>query len=155
MTSTAMVTDGTAFWNNKSLAAMTAQEWESLCDGCGRCCLHKLEDVDSGILFYTDVACRLLDEHHCRCTNYRERMHIVQDCLHLSADDDDQFHWLPSSCAYRKLANGQPLEWWHPLISGDPESVHQAGISIRGRVVSESEVPREQLEDHIISWIDF
>jgi len=150
-----MVTDNTAFWNSKSLAEMTPQEWESLCDGCGRCCLHKLEDVDSGLLFYTNVACRLLDEHHCRCTNYPERMHLVPDCLLLSADDDDQFNWLPASCAYRKLANGQSLEWWHPLISGDPGSVHQAGISVRGRVISETEVPREQLEDHVVNWIDF
>jgi uncharacterized cysteine cluster protein YcgN (CxxCxxCC family) len=150
-----MVTDNTAFWNIKSLAEMTPQEWESLCDGCGRCCLHKLEDVDSGLLFYTNVACRLLDEHHCRCTSYQERMHLVPDCLLLSADDDDQLHWLPASCAYRKLANRQPLEWWHPLISGDPDSVHQAGISVRGRTISETEIPREQLEGHVISWIDF
>jgi uncharacterized cysteine cluster protein YcgN (CxxCxxCC family) len=150
-----MVTDNTDFWNSKSLAEMTPQEWESLCDGCGRCCLHKLEDVDSGLLFYTNVACRLLDEHHCRCTSYPERMHLVPDCLQLSADDGSQFNWLPASCAYRKLANGQPLEWWHPLVSGDPGSVHQAGISVRGRVVSETQVPREQLEDHVINWIDF
>jgi hypothetical protein len=97
----------------------------------------------------------LLDEHHCHCTNYPERTHLVPDCLLLSADGDDQFNWLPASCAYRKLASGQSLEWWHPLVSGDPDSVHQAGISVRGRIVSEAEVPREQLEDHVISWIDF
>lgn len=150
-----MVTDNAAFWNSKSLADMTPQEWESLCDGCGRCCLHKLEDVDSGLLFYTNVACRLLDEYHCRCTNYPERMHLVPDCLLLSADDGDQFNWLPASCAYRKLADGQSLEWWHPLVSGDPDSIHQAGISVRGRIVCETEVPRELLEDHVINWIDF
>jgi uncharacterized cysteine cluster protein YcgN (CxxCxxCC family) len=155
MTSTAMVTDGMAFWKSKSLAEMTPQEWELLCDGCGRCCLHKLEDIDSGQLFYTNVACRLLDEQHCRCTNYPERMHIVEDCLLLSVDDDDQFCWLPLSCAYRKLANGQPLEWWHPLISGDPETVHQAGISVRGKIVSETSMARKRLEDHVIEWIDF
>jgi uncharacterized cysteine cluster protein YcgN (CxxCxxCC family) len=150
-----MVTDDTTFWKSKSLAEMTPQEWESLCDGCGRCCLHKLENVDSGLLFYTNVACRLLDKHHCRCTNYPERMQLVPDCLLLSADDADPFGWLPASCAYRKLANGQALEWWHPLVSGDPDSVHQAGISVRGRTVSETGIPREQLEDHVISWIDF
>ena len=150
-----MVTDNKAFWNSKSLAEMTPWEWESLCDGCGRCCLHKLEDVDSGLLFYTNVACRLLDEQRCHCTRYPQRMDVVPDCLLLSAEDDGQFHWLPSSCAYRKLANGQPLEWWHPLVSGDPDSVHLAGISVRGRIVSETGVPREQLEDHVISWIDF
>jgi len=143
------------WWYRKPLAEMTPREWESLCDGCGRCCLHKLEDVDSGLLFYTDVACRLLDQYHCRCTHYQARRLLVPDCLLLSAQEDNRFDWLPSSCAYRKLANGQALEWWHPLISGNPETVHEAGISVRGRVVSEKEVPADRLEDHVITWIDF
>ncbi len=150
-----MVTEAEAFWNNKSLSEMSAGEWEQLCDGCGRCCLHKLEDVDTGLFFYTNVACRLLDEKSCSCTNYRERLSIVPDCLSLHAGDAGQFEWLPASCAYRRLANGQPLEWWHPLVSGDPESVHRAGISVRGKITSENDVPREQLEDHVIHWIDF
>jgi uncharacterized cysteine cluster protein YcgN (CxxCxxCC family) len=150
-----MVTEAGAFWNTKSLTEMTTDEWESLCDGCGRCCLHKLQDEESGLLFYTNVACRLLDREHCRCRNYPQRMTIVHDCLSLAADAGAPFDWLPLSCAYRRLANGQSLEWWHPLLSGDPDTVHQAGISVRGRTVPETGVPKERLEDHIIHWIDF
>lgn len=149
-----MVTQDGEFWNTKSLDEMTTDEWELLCDGCGRCCLHKLEDIDTGLLFYTNVACRLLDEQCCRCTNYPQRMHFVSDCLVLSASDADQFNWLPLSCAYRKLAHGQPLDSWHPLVSGNPDSVYQAGISVRGRTVSENTVPKEQLEEYIIHWIE-
>ena len=150
-----MVTEAMAFWNTKSLAEMTPEEWESVCDGCGRCCLHKLQDEDSGLMFYTNVACRLLDRKRCRCRNYPQRMAIVHDCLSLKADAETRFNWLPLSCAYRRLANRQPLEWWHPLVSGDPDTVHQAGISVRGKTVTEASVPRERLENHIIHWIDF
>ncbi len=150
-----MVTEAAAFWNNKTLGEMSAEEWERLCDGCGRCCLHKLEDIDTGLFFYTNVACRLLDEESCRCMNYPDRLNIVHDCLHLSADDAGQLEWLPTSCAYRRLASGQPLEWWHPLVSGDPKTVHQAGISVRGKITSENAVTKEQLEDHVVHWIDF
>ena len=150
-----MVTEAMAFWNTKSLAEMTSEEWESICDGCGRCCLHKLQDEDSGLMFYTNVACRLLDRERCRCSNYPQRMAIVHDCLSLAADARSRFDWLPLSCAYRRLANRQSLEWWHPLVSGNPETVHQAGISVRGRTVPEASVTKEELEDHIIHWIDF
>jgi uncharacterized cysteine cluster protein YcgN (CxxCxxCC family) len=150
-----MNTEPGAFWQTKSLAEMTNEEWESLCDGCGRCCLHKLQDEESGLMFYTNVACRLLDRERCRCQNYRQRTAIVPDCLNLAADAGAQFNWLPLSCAYRRLANGQSLEWWHPLRSGDPDTVHQAGISVRGRTVPETGVRRTQLEEHIIEWIDF
>ena len=150
-----MVTEAVTFWNTKSLEEMTPGEWESLCDGCGRCCLHKLEDIDSGLLFYTNVACRLLDEDSCRCTNYPERKSLVSDCLLLSPDEQDQFDWLPASCAYRRLANGRDLEPWHPLVSGDPESVRRAGISVHGKTVSEDDVRKEELEEHIITWVDF
>ena len=150
-----MVTEAVAFWNTKSLAEMTAEEWESVCDGCGRCCLHKLQDEDSGLMFYTDVACRLLDRERCRCSNYPQRMAIVHDCLGLASDAEARFDWLPLSCAYRRLANRLPLEWWHPLGSGDPNTVHQAGISVRGKTVPETSVTRDELEDHIIHWIDF
>ena len=134
---------------------MSQQEWESLCDGCGRCCLHKLEDIDSGLLFYTSVACRLFDDKSCRCKDYGSRHSLVGDCIVLSPEDTEQFKWLPASCAYRRLAEGKTLEWWHPLVSGDPDTVHQAGISVRGRTQREQDIPKKDLEDHIISWIDF
>ena len=150
-----MVTEARTFWNTKSLQEMTREEWESLCDGCGRCCLHKLEDIDTGLLFYTNVVCRLLDEKSCRCRNYPQRKALVSDCMQLSPDKQDQFVWLPTSCAYRRLAEGKDLEPWHQLISGDPESVRQAGISVHGRTVSEEAINSDELEDHIITWIEF
>ena len=134
---------------------MSQQEWESLCDGCGRCCLHKLEDIDSGLLFYTSVTCRLFDDKSCRCKDYGSRHSLVGDCIVLSPEDTEQFKWLPASCAYRRLAEDKTLEWWHPLVSGDPDTVHQAGISVRGRTQREQDIPKKDLEDHIISWIDF
>ena len=150
-----MVAEVHAFWNTKTLHEMLPDEWESLCDGCGRCCLHKLEDIDTGLYFYTNVACRLLNSETCCCTDYTQRRTLVKDCVQVSPSDSDQYNWLPVTCAYRRLAEGKSLEWWHPLISGDPETVHEAGISVRGRTVNENTVPTEQLEDHIISWIDF
>jgi uncharacterized cysteine cluster protein YcgN (CxxCxxCC family) len=150
-----MITEARTFWHTKTLGEMTREEWESLCDGCGRCCLHKLEDIDTGLFYYTSVACRLLDTHSCRCSMYVERKRIVADCLDLSHSGEDQFDWLPASCAYRRLHQGQPLSWWHPLVSGDPETVHTAGISVRGRTMDEQLVSQDQLEEHIIDWIEF
>jgi uncharacterized protein len=140
------------FWRTKSLAEMTREEWESLCDGCGKCCLIKLQDEDGDEVDYTDVACRLLDLGACRCTRYAERKELVPECVVLTPGKLDRLPWMPSTCAYRLLHEGKDLPWWHPLVSGDPEDVHRAGISVRGRVVPEARVAEEDLEDRIVEW---
>jgi uncharacterized cysteine cluster protein YcgN (CxxCxxCC family) len=141
------------FWRAKSLSDMTDSEWESLCDGCGRCCLNKLEDEDTGKIYFTDVSCRLLDTDACRCRDYANRAKQVADCVRLTADNVGGIAWLPPTCAYRLVAQGRDLYWWHPLVSGDPDTVHAAGVSVRGRVsASEVDVPDEKLEDYLVSW---
>ncbi|MDG2242678.1 MAG: YcgN family cysteine cluster protein [Rhodospirillaceae bacterium] len=127
------------FWQTKKLRHMSRQEWESLCDGCGKCCLHKLQDADTDEIFPTNVACRLLDVETCRCTDYSNRKVKVPDCVQLSPKTAGTLNWLPSTCAYRLIANGEDLPHWHPLVSGDSETVHVAGVSVRGRAVSETE----------------
>lgn len=141
------------FWQRKSLAEMTDVEWESLCDGCGRCCLVKLEDEDTAETYFTDVGCRLLDGQTCRCRDYAHRSEKVDDCVRLTPKVVHEIKWLPPTCAYRLLDEGKDLYWWHPLVSGDPDTVHQARISVRGRVRdSEDDVPDETLEDRIVDW---
>lgn len=118
---------------------MTHTEWESLCDGCGRCCLHKLEDDADGRMYYTRVACELLDISTCRCKDYANRQKTVPDCIQLSVEQAHFFDWLPDTCAYRLLAEGEPLPEWHPLITGTPQSVIDAGISVRDVAIAESD----------------
>lgn len=142
---------GNRFWERKPLAKMSPKEWEALCDGCGKCCLNKLEDEDTEEVALTRVACRLLDDDTCRCAQYEIRHQFVPDCIVLKPDNlDTHAYWMPETCAYRLLWQGNPLPDWHPLISGTAESVHAAGISVRGITVSEFDVPLEEWEDYII-----
>jgi uncharacterized protein len=145
--------DELPFWKTKSLAEMNAVEWESLCDGCGRCCLVKLEDEDDGTIHFTDIGCRLLDGASCRCTDYQNRSDRVHDCVRLTADNLAELNWLPPSCAYRLVGQRRDLYWWHPLVSGDPASVHAAGISVQNRVFADEDaVPESAVADHIVAW---
>jgi uncharacterized cysteine cluster protein YcgN (CxxCxxCC family) len=138
------------FWT-LPLARLTTPEWEALCDGCGKCCLNKLEDADTGEIAFTSVACRLLDGESCRCGQYDIRKTLVPECVVLTPGSIARVaHWMPSTCAYRLRHEGRPLHDWHPLLSGDPESVHRAGQSVRGWTIPEYEVPEEDWEDHII-----
>lgn len=139
------------FWETKTLAEMTTEQWESLCDNCGQCCLHKLEDEDTGELAFTSVCCDLIDLDTCRCTRYSERCNLVPECLDLKQHDFAEYNWLPTTCAYRLLTDGKPLPEWHPLITGNSESVKQAGASISRYATKESQV--DDLEDYIIEWL--
>jgi hypothetical protein len=139
------------FWRRFALDDLTRPEWEALCDGCAKCCLIKLEDEETGRVAYTDVACRLLDRDTCRCGNYALRRQLVKGCVVLTRDNiDDVVTWLPATCAYRLVYDGGDLKPWHPLISGDPDSVHRARISMRGRMKAEYDVDEDDLEDHVI-----
>lgn len=140
------------FWKRKTLAEMSRNEWESLCDGCGKCCVNKLEFEDTGKVVQTKVACKLLDLQTCRCGDYKNRKKLVPDCIRLTPAAVRKMDWLPSTCGYRLVDAGRDLYWWHPLVSGDPRTVHEAGISVRGRVISEVGV--DDLEDYIVDWKD-
>lgn len=140
------------FWRTKSLADMTGEEWESLCDGCGLCCLNKLEDWDTGEVVFTSVRCVLLDGESCRCSDYEDRHATVPDCIQLDLKKVDEIGWLPPTCAYALVRDGRDLYWWHYLVSGDVNTVHQAGISARGRTVSEADVDVDDFEDYVVDW---
>ncbi len=141
------------FWKRKTLEEMTPSEWESLCDGCGRCCLVKLEDADTGKVYFTDVGCKLFDPVTCRCRDYAHRRRKVRDCIKLTPDKARSLKWLPPSCAYRLLAEGRDLPWWHPLVCGSKSAVHETKISVRGRVTAiEGKIRPADYPDHIVAW---
>jgi uncharacterized cysteine cluster protein YcgN (CxxCxxCC family) len=144
------------FWRTKRLGEMTAAEWESLCDGCGLCCLIRLEDEDTGEVTPTRVACRLFDSQSCRCSDYADRRRTVPDCIKLTPGNIETLPWMPRSCAYRRLHEGRGLASWHPLVSGDPESVHAAGVSVRGQTISEATLddPDDALDFLAPDWLE-
>ena len=141
------------FWKVKTLKEMNQSEWESLCDGCAQCCLLKYEDAKARKLAVVPVACELLDLDTCRCTKYPDRHRLVEDCIELDASNIDSLYWLPETCAYRLIAEGKPLFDWHPLVSGDPDSVKEAGMSIHGSAISERDIHPEDIEVQVIRWL--
>ena len=144
--------DSGRFWETVPLVGMTAGQWESLCDGCGKCCMTKLIDDDTDELYFTTVACRLFDAGACRCTDYANRQSKVPDCVRLTPENVKTIPWLPSTCAYRLVAEGRPLYDWHPLVSGDPASVQNASMSMHGRVTAfEQDMAHEgEYLDHLV-----
>lgn len=142
------------FWEHKTLEEMTRSEWESLCDGCGRCCLVKLQDDDTDEIHLTRLSCRLLDVGTCRCSDYRNRHRQVPDCIAIDPDKVRSLDWLPSSCGYRRIEEGRGLEWWHPLVSGSKDTVHEAGISVRSWALSEARIKAESIHRYIIKDFD-
>jgi len=141
------------FWRTKTLDEMSRDEWESLCDGCARCCLVKLEDEDTGDIHFTDIGCKLLDAKACRCRGYSRRSERVPDCVRLTPAIVRSLTWLPVTCAYRLVAEGRDLPEWHPLVSGSAQSVHDAGVSVRGRVIaSEDDMEQELWPERIVKW---
>ncbi|WP_413351728.1 YcgN family cysteine cluster protein [Acinetobacter zhairhuonensis] len=141
------------FWKKYPLEALNSQEWEALCDGCGLCCLVKLEDEDTHEVAYTKVACKLLDCSSARCSNYPERLQYVPDCIQLTPEKLEQIHWLPASCAYRRLSEGKNLPSWHYLNTGSRQSVIKARKSAAGRCISETEVNEDEIDDYIVRWV--
>lgn len=138
------------FWQRKTLDQMTSSEWEALCDGCGKCCLQKLEDEDDRTVYYTNIVCRYMTDD-CRCSQYQDRHTLVPNCVWLTPDDVENFYWLPSTCAYRLLSEGKELPNWHPLVCGDPDMIHAVNISIKHMdLVSDDQIPEDEWQDHVI-----
>ena len=152
MKSKASRSEDEPFWRRLTLEEMSPAEWESLCDGCGRCCLNKLEDWDTAEISWTDVACKLFEDSTCRCTDYPNRSTRIPDCETLNPEKVRTLTWLPPTCGYRLVAEGRDLYWWHPLVSGDRDTVHLAGISARHKTRSEAGIRPDQLEDYIVDW---
>ncbi len=147
--------DERPFWKRKTLGEMSRAEWESLCDGCAKCCLVKMEDEDTGATVFTNLHCRLLDANTCLCSDYANRKAHVPDCIKLTPHNIEALEWMPLSCAYRRLHEGRPLAAWHPLVSGDPETVHTAGVSVRGQTISELALaePEDALDFEAPEWM--
>lgn len=144
----------TEWWNDTPLADLDRDQWEALCDGCAKCCLHKLEDEDTGEVFYTRVRCRYLDEDNCACSDYANRSVLMPNCIRLEQGTVGSLDWLPSTCAYRLRAAGEPLPEWHYLVSGSREAVHELGVSIRGRAISDEYVHPDGYDEHIVHWVE-
>jgi uncharacterized protein len=142
------------FWKTKKLTEMSAHEWEALCDGCGICCLYKIEDEYTEEVLLTNVACRFLDEISCVCKLYNDRKSAMPTCIQLTPENVANLNWLPDTCAYRLILKGNPLPVWHHLISGDMESVHHSGISVLGQVINECSINMNDLEAYVIKYID-
>jgi uncharacterized cysteine cluster protein YcgN (CxxCxxCC family) len=138
------------YWNHKTLTEMTVEEWEGLCDSCGWCCVHKIQDIDSDEVFYTNVICRLIDMHRCRCTRYEQRHELVPTCVLLTPELVTQLTWLPETCAYRRVAEGKDLPEWHYLRCGNDFQIHKMGASIRNKVISERDIDMDRLEDYVV-----
>jgi uncharacterized cysteine cluster protein YcgN (CxxCxxCC family) len=141
------------FWESKALAEMNTEEWESLCDSCGKCCMIKLEDEETNLIHYTRVVCRYLDQQKCRCTVYAKRRKLVPTCVKLRPDELDTLHWMPNTCAYRLLHEGKSLPLWHPLVAGNRDAMRASGNTVTGRVISEEYVHDEELQEHIVHWV--
>ena len=147
-----MTADSSEFWKTRPLGTFDNAQWEALCDGCAKCCLYRFEDEDTREIHFTNVCCRYLNQENCRCSDYASRSKNVPDCVQVTPQVLRDPYWLPATCAYRLLAEGKALPWWHPLVSGDPRTVVQSGNSVCGRVVSELDA--DQLQQHLIDWLE-